>query len=420
MKSFEKLYLIGIEAVISVLLLSFPVMMLTVKSGMNAVFLLLLLLAILVWLRPPAMIAPAKWIRDWTPYVAAMFAMTASIFISQTYHQNFSAIHYDSPARYWLAIPIFLLLYRLDLRVFWSLQLAFPIAAIVGWVFARDIGNGVTLPMLDKIRYGDSMLLFSMLSLLSIDWLGRDTLYLRALKWAGFLAGFLATFQSGTRGALLAIPVFVAIYLLSRGVRLSFRTALASLILGVIVVFGAYLSNDTVQLRLQNMATEVATYEQGNRDTSTGIRWQLYIAAIEIISEQPIFGVGPGGYALQMESMADAGKITPVAAELGRGEVHNDILKKTADLGVFGFAAICAVYLVPLWLFGKANKSSLMSVKCAGLMGLVFVSGFMVFGLTAEVLNLSMTIAFYSFTVAVLLAYCYNIHHVEQNIVDLR
>jgi O-antigen ligase len=348
MKSFEKLYLIGIEAVISVLLLSFPVMMLTVKSGMNAVFLLFLLLAILVWLRPPAMIAPAKWIRDWTPYVAAMFAMTASIFISQTYHQNFSAIHYDSPSRYWLAIPIFLLLYRLDLRVFWSLQLAFPIAAIVGWVFAKDIGNGVTLPMLDKIRYGDSMLLFSMLSLISIDWLGRDTLYLRALKWAGFLAGFLATFQSGTRGALLAIPVFVAIYLLSRGVRLSFRTALASLILGVIVVFGAYLSNDTVQLRLQNMATEVATYEQGNRDTSTGIRWQLYIAAIEIISEQPIFGVGPGGYALQMESMADAGKITPVAAELGRGEVHNDILSRAAGMGVYGLLAILAIYFAPL------------------------------------------------------------------------
>lgn len=416
MKRFDKLYLMGIEATVSVLLLSFPVLMLTVKSGMNAVFFMFLLMAILVWFRPPAMIVPASWKRDWTPYLAAMFAMTVSIFISQTYHQSYCAIHYDSPTRYWLAVPIFLLLYRLDLRVFWCLQWAFPIAAIVGWVFARDIGNGVTLPMLDKIRYGDSMLLFSMLSLFSIDWLGRDSFYLRTLKWAGFLVGLLATFQSGTRGALLAIPVFVAIYLISRGVRLSLRAALASLILGVIVVWGAYLSNDTVQLRLQNMATDVVAYEQGNRDTSTGIRWQLYLAAIEIISEQPIFGVGPGGYALQMESMVDAGKITPVAAELGRGEVHNDILKKTADLGVFGFAAIFAVYLVPLWLFGKANKSSRRQVKRAGLMGMVFVSGFMVFGLTAEVLNLSMTISFYSFTVAVLLAYCYNIHHVEQSI----
>jgi O-antigen ligase len=294
------------------------------------------------------------------------------------------------------------------------MQLAFPIAAIVGLVLARDIGNGVTLPMMDKIRYGDSMLLFSMLSLLSIDWLGRDPLHLRALKWIGFLVGLLATFQSGTRGALLAIPVFVAIYLISKGGRFSLRSALASLVLGVMVIGGAYLSSNTVQLRLQNMVADVTTYDQGNRDTSTGIRWQLYLAAVVLISERPIFGLGPGGYALQMAPMATAGKITPVAAEYGRGEVHNDILKKTADMGIFGLAAILAVYLVPFCLFRKASRSDFMRIKRAGLMGMVFVSGFVVFGLTAEVLNLSMTISFYSFTVAVLLAYCYNIHHAEQ------
>jgi O-antigen ligase len=414
MKRFDKHYLMGIETVVSVLLLSYPAIMLTVKRGMNAVLLAFLLLAFLVWLRPPVMVVSTDWKREWTPYLAAMFAMTASIFISQAYHQNFSAIHYDSPARYWLAIPVFLLLYRLELRVFLALQLAFPIAAIVGWVLARDIGNGVTLPLMDKIRYGDSMLLFSMLSLLSIDWLGRDSLYLRALKWIGFLVGLLATFQSGTRGALLAIPVFVAIYLLSRGIRITLKSALASLALGVMVIGGAYLAINTVQLRLQTMAAEVTAYDQGNRDTSTGIRWQLYLAAVELISERPIFGLGPGGYALQMAPMATAGKITPVAAEYGRGEVHNDILKKMADMGIFGLTAIFAVYLVPLSLFRRASKSDFMRIKRTGLMGMVFVSGFMVFGLTAEVLNLSMTISFYSFTVAVLLAYCYNIHHAEQ------
>ena len=46
-------------------------------------------------------------------------------------------------------------------------------------------------------------------------------------------------------------------------------------------------------------------------------------------------------------------------------------------------------------------------------MGVVFVGGFLVFGLTAEILNLTLAIAFYSFTLAVLLAYCYNIHHAK-------
>ncbi|MDH2915812.1 MAG: O-antigen ligase family protein [Gallionella sp.] len=414
MNEFERNYLRSLETIVSILLLSFPVLMLTVLGGMNAVLFASVLLALLVWLRPPAMIGTTDWKSEWTLYVVAMFAMTAAILISQTFHQSFSARHYDGPARYWLAIPIFLLLRRLNLRAFSTLQFAFPIAAIVGWALAKDMGYGVTLPMMDKIRYGDSMLLLGSLSLFSLDWLGKDAPYLRTLKWAGFALGLFATFQSGTRGALLAIPVFVAIYLYARGIRLSVKSTLASLVLGVLVIGLAYLSSSTIQHRLHEMAMDVTVYNQGNRDTSTGIRWQLYQAAASIIIEHPVFGVGPGGFALQMAPMADAGKITPMAAELGRGEVHNDILKKTADLGIFGLAAIFAVYLVPFCLFGKASKSKSRQIQRAGILGMVFVSGFMVFGLTAEVLNLTMTIAFYSFTVAVLLAYCYNIHHAEQ------
>jgi O-antigen ligase len=389
--------------------------MLTVLGGMNAVLFASVLIALLVRLHPPRLFVKTEWRNEWWPYVMAMFAVTLAILISQTYHQNFSAPHYDGPARFWLAIPVFLLFYRFNLRVFDTLQYAFPIAAITGWFLAKDIGTGATLPLIDKIRYGDSMLMFSMLSLLSIDWLGRDVLYLRMLKWAGFLFGLVATLQSGTRGALLAIPVFVAIYLISRGIRLSLKSILGSFTLGILVIAGAYLSNSTIQNRVQEMVTEVTTFNQGNRDTSTGIRWQLYVAAVEIISEHPIFGVGTGGYALQMAAMATEGKITPIAAEYGRGEVHNDLLKKTADMGVFGLAALMAVYLVPLWMFRKASSSDSKQIQRAGVMGMLFVSGFMVFGLTAEVLNLTMTISFYSFTIAALLAYCHNIHHAKQD-----
>ena len=73
-----------------------------------------------------------------------------------------------------------------------------------------------------------------------------------------------------------------------------------------------------------------------------------------------------------------------------------------------------SIYLVPFRLFYHAMHSVSNQVRQAGMMGLVFVSGFMVFGLTVEVLNLTMAAAFYSLTVAVLLAACYNIHHGDQ------
>jgi O-antigen ligase len=125
----------------------------------------------------------------------------------------------------------------------------------------------------------------------------------------------------------------------------------------------------------------------------------------------PLAGVGPEGFALEMAPMAEAGKLTPEAAYLGHGEVHNDILSKAAGMGIPGLIAILAGYLVPLWLFWKSTRSGHEQIRRSGILGVVFVSGIFVFGLTVEFLNLTMATAFYSFTVAVLLAACYNINH---------
>jgi len=44
------LYFLSVEKIVMLLLLTYPTLMLTVKGGMNAVFLLALLLALMVWL----------------------------------------------------------------------------------------------------------------------------------------------------------------------------------------------------------------------------------------------------------------------------------------------------------------------------------------------------------------------------------
>jgi len=114
--------------------------------------------------------------------------------------------------------------------------------------------------------------------------------------------------------------------------------------------------------------------------------------------------------ALQMQPMREAGELTPLAAEVGRGEVHSDLLSKTVGMGIFGLASMLAVYAVPFGLFWHATAMVSSIKRRAGVLGIIFVSGFMVFGLTVEILNLTMATAFYSFTIAVLLAACYNIH----------
>lgn len=408
-------YFLSVEKIAMLLLLVYPTLMLAVKGGMNAAFLLLLLLALWVSLARPAGMHAVVWRREWTIYAAAMFALTAAIFISQIFNHNLSAHPHDAASRYWLAVPVFLLLQRLELKVFTVLQFAFPVAAITGFLMAKNLGawaeNRAGIGTLDLIHFGDFELILGVLSLLSMDWFGRDSLPLRILKLAGLLAGLAASIGSGSRGGWLAIPVFIAIFVYFKASGISLKMVAASLLAALLAITIAYFGSSTLQQRAHDFANDVAVFGNGNRDTSTGIRWQLYKAAVDVISRHPIFGVGPEGFAREMQPMMEAGKLTPLAADLGRGEVHNDILSKTAGMGVFGLAAILALYFVPFSLFWRATKSASAQSRQAGILGITFVSGFIVFGLTAEILSLTMASAFYSFTVAVLLAASYNIHH---------
>lgn len=408
-------YLTIVEKTAALLLLIYPTLMLAIRGGMNGVFILMLLLALTVWLARPIGLKPVVWRYEWTIYSAAMFAMAAAILISQISHQNYAAHPHDAASRYWLAIPVFLLLQRLRPNIFGLLQFAFPVAAITGFLLSRNLGMGrAGISTLDLIHFGNFELILGVLSLFSINWFGRDSLPLRILKILGFIAGLAASLASGSRGGWLAIPVFIAVFCYFKMPRVSMKVAVASFISAILAITIVYSANTTFHKRVNELANDIATFDQGNRDTSTGIRWQLYKAATDIFLRHPVFGVGPEGFSLEMKQIMEAGKITPNAADMGHAEVHNDVLSKAAGMGVFGLAAMLAVYFVPLNLFWRAAKSASRQVQRTGALGITFVSGFFVFGLTVEFLNLTMATAFYSFTVAVLLAACYNIHHDEK------
>ncbi len=413
MDMMQSRYLSLVEKAAALLLLIYPTLMLAVKGGMNAVFLFMLLLALVSWAARPIGMSAVVWQREWMIYVVAMFALSAATFISQSYHQNYVAHSYDAASRYWLAIPVFLLLQRLRPKAFTMLQFAFPVAALTGFLMTKNLGGRSGIATLDLIHFGDFELIMGILSLFSIDWFGRDTLMLRGLKIFGFIAGLIASFESGSRGGWLAIPLFIAIFFYFETSKISPKIVLAGLFSAVLIFSSAYFGSATFQQRVIVLASDVTAFNQGNRDTSTGIRWQLYKAALDVFSRHPMFGVGPEGFALEMQPMVEAGKLTPKAAELGRGEVHNDILSKAAGMGIFGLIAILAIYVVPFRLFWQATTLPLRQARRAGILGIIFVSGFFVFGLTVEILNLTMAAAFYSFTVAVLLAACYNTHNIE-------
>lgn len=110
--------------------------------------------------------------------------------------------------------------------------------------------------------------------------------------------------------------------------------------------------------------------------------------------------------------MAREGRLTPMAADFGQGETHNQLLAYAVDYGLVGLLGMLAVFVGPAWLFWRSLRahertSAVRSAQRAALMGLVFVVGFFIFGLTVEIFNLKVTAAFYATLVAVLGAFAH-------------
>ncbi len=412
MKRITSIYSVGIEKFVMLLLLIYPVCMLMVRGGMNAVFILMLLLTIVVAVIRPSGLPKITWCKEWTYFACSMLSMTIATLLSQVANHQYGAHAYDAISRYWLAVPILLLMQRIEVQIFEVLRFAFPIAAIVGLASISEIGGGrYGISSLDLIHFGDFELLLGVLSLHLMKPHTSKQWYLSLLGWCGLVAGIAASLLSGSRGGWLAIPVFVIIYFSINNPRNALRTISITFAAAVLAIAVLLSLSDSFSRRMSEMAQDFKVIGVEKSDSDTGIRLQLYVAAAEVFFRHPLFGVGPEGFALEMQPMLDAGKITPQAANYGRGEVHSDLLAKAAGMGTLGVAALLATYLVPLWLFLRVCHSGNFIIRRAALSGVTFIVGFMIFGLTVEFLSLTLVTAFYSFTLAVLLAVCYNIHH---------
>ena len=400
--------------IIMLILLCYPVLLLTVQGGMNALFFLLLILSVFCLHRAPESLHKDQWDAYTLAFALAMASPIFAVFLSQSYHGEFTARSYDGPSRFLLAIPIYLALRQIKISTLTMLQYGLPLGAISALLvvfivadhqpFFPRAGNTFVNP----IHFGDLALIMGFLSLFSINWAGRDPLYIVILKSLGLLAGLFVSVQSESRGGWIAIPVVLLTWLIiqnkERGLLRLLMTMVPPLLFGIT----SYFLINIIHQRVDEVYSDIVAAWHGNLDTSIGIRLQLWETALYLFRENPIFGVGPNGYAPLMSTLTQSGLITEMAAYNGRGEVHNFIFASMARLGIFGLLSALAIFFVPFVIFIKTTKSDLVTQRKAAMMGICLVLGFFIFGLSVETFNLKMVAAFYSLTLAVLLAIATN------------
>jgi O-antigen ligase len=392
-------------------LLLYPLAAIAMRGSASALLIAAGLVALWVEITSPRTSTDTEVRRDvdWSirATCAAMAVPLIAVFLSEVWHTQMRWSAFDTPSRFLVAVPLFLVLRRVPLRWMRWCDLSFMVAAFaalgIGLWYGRDWGGQrLSSKFLNPIHYGDMALALGMLSVLSLNWWRKDTLMVRVLKVGGLLAGLATSLLSGSRGGWLAIPAILLLVVIVRGRNKSSRWRWLVPVTAVLGLTAVYLVSAPIQARFHELWSDLSQFALGHKDTSVGIRLQIYHAALILTENNPLFGLGAGGFCSNLQALVDAGQMTPMARELGCGEAHNQLLAFTVAYGVLGGLGIIAIHLMPAILCWRYLHSPIAPMRRAGLMGMVFAAAFFVFGLTVEIFTLKQTVSFYAAVMAIL------------------
>ena len=417
-----------IQHIMMLTLLCYPILLLTNKGGMNGSLFVMLIVSLWWLCLSPKELIGRRWDNVDTKFTLAMTFPLLAVLLSQLAHGELIVPNYDGPSRFIFAIPIFIVLRRISNgRLITVVQYSFPLGAIAALcivLFGLGLRNNVyfnndifraTSNFIDLIHFGDFALLLGVLSLVSINWVQRDNLFLMLLKLTGLIAGLYVSIQSGSRGGWLIIPVLI-------GVLPFLKWRYKSQIVGIFIaatlllLISTYFWVGLIHTRIDDAFAELRGFMLGSENSSIGIRFQHWKAAFYMFKENPIFGVNSNGFPQAILDLSQRGIVTKQAALEGNSEAHSDILASTARLGIFGLLSSLALYFVPVIIFLSNGEPKSKIMKTSALMGVCFVFCFFIFGLTVEIFSLKLASSFYGFTLAVLLAGATSLHQDDAQI----
>lgn len=396
--------------ILKAILLTSPVLLLTVAGSISGSYILLLILSIYMLIRQGKARFREGMDRDTLLLVIAMAATFVSVGLQQLYQMQADASAFDSPSRFLVVPIIYMALRNADYKAIGILQYGLPLGALLigGLILASGQHLYARTYFLMHIHLGDLALMLGVLSVLSINWTRKDSPWLVGLKVLGLLAGAYVSLLSGARGGWAAIPMFLVAWALTSP--LFQKNLLPKLVLLVVAcglagILSFYVS-DTVHMRVEAAVSDLRAAHH-TYNSSLGARIQLWQTAVEAFGENPLVGVGPQGYRDLIAKKEASGEMMVPVAITGMGEIHSYYFATLARYGLAGMAGLVLLFFVPLWLFYKRRKEADDYRRIAARMGMAVVLGFMVYCLTVEMFNLKMIATFYAMNVAVLLAAAY-------------
>jgi len=394
---------------LTALLLIYPLTATTIHDAGNIILFLLLILALisLVVGWHPSEVNGKQILRAYWPMHLAMVSACIAILIHQVWTGDFGFKYYDRALRL-ATFPLILwvLLFIPLHRVKW-LQWSFIAAAFIITIKAYVYTQGGDLRpsnigFLSCIAYADIGLLLGVLAIISLGWNKPKSISLVIIKALACTMGAYASILTATRGSWLAVPLLAIFFFYFARLKVK-RKALWAAGLIVVIVFAFSLNRNAYE-RMTATSNDLISYSDGeNKTTSTGLRLQLWGAALNMIKQAPIFGIGREHYDSSIQTMVAAHEVTPELTAFAHS--HNEILFNTVISGVFGLISTLALYIVPGYYFWRERSNPSDEIRTAAYMGCTVAICFFAFGLTDLMFFWPVLGGYYSIMIASLMRF---------------
>lgn len=218
-----------------------------------------------------------------------------------------------------------------------------------------------------------------------------------------------ASVLTGTRGAWLAVPIVLVIYLFDLAYFFRWsavKVAGYALMALLLIAITAY-QNPIIKSRYDLAVNETQLFfhptpesRQKAEDTSVGQRWLMWSNALYMIQIKPWLGWGKKGYLDFKNERILNGEVLPQIAKYT--DAHNDYLDALAKRGLFGLLSLLALFILPFILFTNILVNGSFEQRSFALSGVVMIIGYAISGLTCTFMTINMDVMFYSITTLVL------------------
>ncbi|MBN1377705.1 MAG: O-antigen ligase family protein [Gammaproteobacteria bacterium] len=336
--------------------------------------------------------------------------------LANYYFVDSSDFNYSRVRRYSRIFPVIAIIYVVartkprEACLWYGVVIAAILSGILGiseWLNAPGMHlrlQGNTNPLV----FGWLNSCLGLMAISSWRYFKEKNIWIRFLPFIGFALALFDNILSGSRSAWIAMLISSALLAKFHRQHSKTVTKYATTIVIILTCVVLYLIPQTmVKTRLNEVHQDVVSYvNNGIISTSIGARFEMWTLALEIFSDHPILGAGANEFKIRVDERIQSGRYPEVYHNFS--EPHNEYIAALSSRGVLGLVSILLLFGLPLICFYRHTQSKCLRVRRIAHAGTVLVLSYAILGLTASVLDIWLSLSFFSFYLAVLMAYLYN------------